>query len=103
MGADEVVKGMPGDGEHGLAIALGVVEAVEQVNTARSGSRHADAQPAGVLGVAAGREGRRLLVPHLDVLELVLVLAPGLEDAVDAIAGQAENRVHASFQQALHQ
>ena len=34
--ADQIVKGVAGDGEHGLAVALGIVEAVEQMNAARA-------------------------------------------------------------------
>ena len=70
--ADQVVEGVPGDRQHRLAVALGVVQAVEQVDAAGAGGRQADAEPAGVLGVAAGGEGGRLLVPHLDELDLVL-------------------------------
>ena len=86
---------MPGDGQHRLAVQLGVVEAVEQVDAARAGGGQADAQPAGVLGVAAGHERRRLLVAHLDEADRVLALAQRLHDAVDAVAGQAEDDLHA--------
>src|SRR6185437_14650580 len=53
-GADEVVEGVAGDGEHGLAVALGVVEAVEEVDAAGAGGGEANAEAARVLGVAAG-------------------------------------------------
>ena len=59
------------------------------------GGGQADAQLAGVLGVGAGHEGRRLLVPHLDEADLVLALAQRLHDAVDAVAGEAEDHLHA--------
>ena len=71
--ADQVVEGVAGDGEDRLAVALGVVQAVEQVNAAGAGGGQADAEAAGVLGVAAGGEGGGLLVPHLDEPQLVLV------------------------------
>ena len=61
----------------------------------------ADAEPAGELGVAAGGERGRLLVPALDEADLVLVLAQGLEDPVDPVAGQAEGRIHAPVDQLL--
>ena len=72
MGADQVVEGVAGDRQHRLAVALGVVEAVEQVDAAGAGGGHAHAQAAGELGIAAGGKGRRLLVTHLDESHLVL-------------------------------
>ncbi len=101
--ADQVVKGVAGDGQHRLAVALGVVQAVEQVDAARPGGGHADAEPAGVLGIAAGGEGGGFLVAHLDELDLVLVRAQRLEDAVDAVAGEAEDRLDAPVDQPLDQ
>jgi hypothetical protein len=65
--------------------------------------RQADAEPSGVLGVAAGGEGRRLLVPHLHELQLVLVRMQGFEDAVDAVSGKAKDGVHAPLLQPLDQ
>ena len=87
----------------GCAVELGVVEAVEQVDAAGAGGGEADAEPAGVLGVAAGHERRRLLVPHLDEADLVLALAQRLHDAVDAVAGQAEDDVDAPVVQGVDQ
>ena len=60
----------PGDGQHRLAVELGVVQAVEQMNAARAGSRQADAELAGVLGIGAGHERRRFFVAHLDEADL---------------------------------
>ena len=99
--ADQVVVGVPGDRQHRGAVELGVVEAVEQVDGPRAAGGEADAQPAGELGVAAGGERRRLLVAALDEADLVLVLAQGLEDPVDPVAGEAEDRVHAPVDQLL--
>ena len=56
--ADQVVEGVAGDREHRLAVALGVVQAVEQVDAARAGGRQADAEASGELGVAARRRRR---------------------------------------------
>ena len=86
---------MPVIASTGCAVQLGVVEAVEQVDAAGPGGREADAEPAGELGVAAGHEGGGLLVAHLDEADLVLALAQGLHDAVDAVAGQAEDDIDA--------
>jgi len=46
----------PGDGEHGRAIELGVVQPVQQMDPAGAGGREADAELAGVLGIGAGHE-----------------------------------------------
>ena len=49
---DQVVELKAGDRQHRLAVELGVVEAVEQMNAARAGGGQADAELAGVFGVA---------------------------------------------------
>ena len=94
---------MPGDRQHRLAVQLGVVQPVEQVDAAGAGGRQADAQPPGELGVAAGHERGGLLVPHLDEADLVLVRAQRLHDAVDAVAGQAEDSVDSPVDEALYE
>src|SRR5579871_739845 len=73
------------------------------MDAARPGGGHADAQAAGGLGIAAGREGRRFFVPHLDELDLVLILTQRLEEAVDAVAGEAEDYLYAPVDQSLEQ
>ena len=75
----------------GWLIELGVVEAVEEVNPAGAGGGDADAEPAGPLGIGAGREGGGFLVPDLDEADLVLPRAERLEDAVDSVAGESED------------
>ena len=74
VGADEVVEGVPGDGQHRHAIALGVVETVEQVDAAWPGGGQAHAEVAGVLGVATSGKGGRFLVPDLHKPDLLLAL-----------------------------
>src|SRR5438477_6310940 len=83
---DQVMKGEPSQGEHGLAVELGVVEAVEQMDTAGSAGCQADAQFSGVLGVTASHERSRFFVPYVDELDLILSLAQRFHDAVNAIA-----------------
>ena len=100
--ADEVVKGVAGDGEDGDLIALGVVEAVEQVDAAGAGGGDADADAAGVLGVADGGEGGGFFVADLDEAELVFVGAEGFEEAVDAVAGETEDGVDAPLEEAFY-
>ena len=72
-------------------VELRVVQAVEQVDRARTGRGHAHAEPAGELRVADRLERAHLLVPRLDELRLVLGAAPGREDAVDAVARVGEH------------
>ena len=103
VGADEIVEGMAGDGEDGLAVALGVIQSVKQMQTARSGCRQTDAETPGKLGIAAGREGGGLFVPHLDQLDMVLPPAQGLKNAVDPVTGKTEDRVDFPFNQPVHQ
>ena len=73
-GFDQIVVLRAGDREHRLIVELGVVDAVQQVDAAGAGGREADAELAGELGIGAGGECGRLLVPHLDELDLVLPL-----------------------------
>src|SRR5262249_41603715 len=103
VGIHKVVELQPGDGEHGHAIELGIVEAVEQVNAARSRGRQAAAEPPRPFRVAAGHEGGRLLVAGLDEADLVLALAQGLHDSVDAVPRQPEDDLHAPLDQAVDQ
>ncbi len=98
---DEIVKRVSCDGQHGLAVALGVIEAIQQMHAARSRGRQAHAQPAGVLGIATGGESSRLLVANLNELDLVLTCPQRLEDAVDPIPRKPEDRVYAPVDQPL--
>ncbi len=76
---------------------------VEAISKSVAEKLKADAKPAGVFGVAAGGEGRGLFVPHLDEADLLLVGSQGLEDSIDPVAGESEDRIDAPFNQAFHQ
>ena len=95
--------GLADDRHHRNVIQFRVVQAVQQVDGAGAGRRHAHADPARELRVADGLEGRHLLVPRLDELRLVLRPSPGGEDAVDAVAGVGEHVMDAPGPQALEQ
>ena len=92
---------MPGDGQHRLAVQLGVVQAVQQVDAARARGRQAHAQASGELGVAAGHERGGFFVPHMDETDLVLVRAQRFHDAVDPVAGESEDGVDTPVDEAL--
>ena len=81
--------------DHGLMIPLGVVQTGQQVHGPRAGCREADADFATELGVAAGHERRRFLVPRLDELDLVGGAVERAENAVDAVTRVAVNTTHA--------
>src|SRR5207247_1896519 len=67
------------------------------MDAARSGRGEADAEAAGELRVAAGHERGGLFMADLDESDRVLFLAERLHDAVDAVAGESEDRVDAPF------
>ena len=102
-GANQVVKLQAGDGQHGLRVQFGVVEAIEKMDAAGSGSGDAGSQASSELGPGARHKGRRFLMAHLDEANLVLPLAQRFDDAVDAIAGYSEDRVDAPIEHGLHQ
>ena len=92
-GVDQVGVRHAGQRQHRHLVELGVIQSVQQVDSAGTGGRQTDAQATGEFGVAAGHEGGRLLVPHLHEADAVLAIAQGFHDAVDTVAGQAEDRV----------
>ncbi|HEX3943765.1 MAG TPA: hypothetical protein VHW69_06740 [Rhizomicrobium sp.] len=95
VGADEVVELHAGDGENGLAVHFGVVEAVQKVDAAGSGGRDARADFAGEFCPGASHEGGRFFVPRLNESDALLILAQRFDDAVHAVARNAEDGVDA--------
>jgi hypothetical protein len=65
------------------------------MDAAGTRGRQADAELAGVFGISASHECRRFFVARLNKADLLLPVAQRLHDAVDAIAGQAENDIDA--------
>jgi hypothetical protein len=94
---------MSGDGQNGLAVALGVVESIQQMDSTRPRSRNADAQAAGVFRIAACRKRGGLLMPDLDESYFLLRDSESFEDAVDTIAGEAKDRIDAPIDQSRDQ
>jgi hypothetical protein len=87
------------DGDYRLMVELRVVQAVEQVDRAGTRSGQTNADLAGELGVCARHEGSHLFVAHLHVFESIPGAIERAENAVDAIAGIAEQALHAPFGQ----
>ncbi len=100
---DKIVELQAGDGQHGLAVELCVVEAVEEMDAAGPGSGKADAEPAGPFGIGAGHEGGRLLVADLHEPDLVLLRPECLHDAVDTVSGHSEDGIDAPINQRIHE
>ena len=65
--------------------------------------RQTNAETPRVFGITDGGKGRCFLVAYLNELDLVLVRAQGLEDAVDAVAGKAEDGVRAPVYKAFYE
>ena len=102
MCADQVVEGVPRNRQHGLAVALSVIESIEQMDTAWARSRQTDAETPGVFGISHGGKCCCFLVADLNELDLFLVCAQGLEDAVDAVAGKAEDGIDTPVNEAFY-
>ena len=101
--ADQVGKRVARNGKHGLTVALGVIQAVEQVNAARAGRRHANAEISGEFRVAACGEGGCLFVPHLHIFQLALVLSPGIENSVDPVPREGEHGIDSPIQKPFNE
>ena len=103
VGADQIVKGVAGDGQDGLVVHLCVVKPVEQMDAAGTGGGQADAELPGVFGVGAGHEGGGLLVSHVNEADLLLALAQRFHDAVDSVAGKSEDDFDAPVHKGIDQ
>ena len=86
VGAERHPLLLADDRDDGRVVELRVVEAVQQVDRARPGGRHADADLAGELRVAARHERGHLLVARLDELGIAVGAVERAEEAVDAVA-----------------
>ena len=60
------------DRDHRRVVEPGVVQAVQEMDRARAGGRHAHARLAGELGMGAGHERGDFFAGHLDELEAIL-------------------------------
>jgi len=83
------------DREHRLMIRLGVVQAVEQMDRAGAGSRHADADVATELCVRGGHESREFYVARPREPHFFAHAVHRAHQAVDAVAGITVDATHA--------
>ena len=104
VGADQGAPDLPGDRDHRNRIHVGVGQRRDQVGRTRTRGRHADADPAGGVRVAAGGVAAALLVTHQHVAQLLRIEqwvvhrkhrpARDAEDDVDAeLLERADNRL----------
>ena len=82
--------GLPADREHRHVVELGVVKAGDKMGRAGAAGREAYAQLAGEFGIRDRHEGRHFLVARLDEVDVAVALERA-DDAVDAVAGIAED------------
>lgn len=92
---------MAGNGEHGRAIAFGIVQPIDQKQAAGTRGGQANAQAMSKLGIGTGRERRRLFVPDLYECNTLLAGSQSFKQSIDTIAGIAEDRVDALGDQSL--
>src|SRR5438874_1479740 len=91
MCVDEIMKLEAGNREHGGTVQLGIVKTIQEVDAARSRSGDTDAKLARQLRISCGRKCRSLLMTDLHKLQILPALSEGLDDAVDSVAGDAED------------
>jgi hypothetical protein len=72
------------DHDDGGAVAIGFVEAVDEMETARAATSRAGRQAAGQLRLGLGRKGAGFLMPHMDPIDLAAI--DGVGDPVQRVA-----------------
>ncbi len=91
---------LAGDQHHRRAVALGLVDAVDEVQAARSAGAGAGGQASADVGLGARGEGRRLFVAHVDPLDLAAM--DGVGDMVEGVADDAIAMADAGGFQGFH-
>src|SRR5947209_19282036 len=92
-----------GERQHRLAVQLGIIETIQQMNTAWSRGSQADSKAVCVFSVGAGHERGRFFMAHLNKADFIAPGAEGLHDAVNAVTGQAKNYLDAPIVQGIDQ
>ena len=102
-GLYQVMIGQAGDRQHRRPVELGVIKPVQQMDAARTRGREATPDFAGPFGVGAGHEGGALLMADLDKADTILAGPQRFHDAIDTVARQAEDEIHAPGDKFLDQ
>ena len=99
VGSDEIVELQSSDRQHRLGVELGIVETIQQMDTAGTRRGETDSQLSCEFGIATCHESSSLFVPHLNKSNLVLVSSKRLHDAVDAVPRKPKNDLNAPINQ----
>ena len=89
------------DQDDGRAVAIGLVEPIDEVETAGAALACAGREAAGELRFGARREGAGLLVPHMDPIDLAAI--DGVGDLVQRVADDPVAPLHAGSLQRFDQ
>jgi hypothetical protein len=103
VAAHGAAGGLTDDRHDRHVVELGVVQAVKQMDRAGPAGGQADSRLTRELGVPDGLERGHFLVPGLDELRAVVGSAERGDDAVDAVAGVAEQMLDVPLAQAFQQ
>lgn len=93
-------RNLRGDGEHGRAAALGIVEAIDEVKIARTAGAGADSETAGDLGFSSSRESCDFLMADMNPFD-VAGLAQRLGQPVEAVADDTVNALDSRLTQSF--
>src|ERR1700728_974335 len=88
------------DRDHGNPAALAIVKSVDKVEVARAATPGAHREASGQMGFRPGGESCRLLVPHMDPLD-ILPLANRVGDTVKRVTRNSIDPANTSFSQDL--
>src|SRR6185437_3793787 len=102
-GVAEIVKGHSSDREHWLAIKLGVIKSVEQVNCSRAGLSQAHTHLPRIFRMGTRHECCGLFMAHLDKPDLFLVCSQCFHDSVNPISWQSIDCIHSPVNETFNQ
>src|SRR5581483_2759669 len=100
--SNQVVKLQAGDRQDRLAVHLGVIQAIQQMDSAGAGGGDTNAEFAGEFRVAASHEGSGFFMPYLDEANFVLYFPEGFDKAVDAVSGKSEDCIDAPVHECFY-
>ena len=99
--SDFTARNLRGDGEDGDAAPMAIVEAIDEVQVARSAASGAHRQFASEVGLGAGSECGHLFMAHVNPLDL-LASANRICDPIQRIPTDAVNSLDSCFLQNIY-